>query len=41
MLTLVDATRLAHREAGTRVWVKAGDLELRLGRYRKHDVLAA
>ncbi len=41
LLTLVDAARLVHREPGTvRGWVKAGDLEQHLGRYRKDDVLA-
>lgn len=41
LLTLVDAARLVHREPGTaRGWVKAGDLEPHLGRYREADVLA-
>lgn len=41
LLTLVDAARLVHREPGTvRGWVKAGDLEQHLGRYREAGVLA-
>ncbi|NJI61165.1 helix-turn-helix domain-containing protein [Microbacterium oxydans] len=41
LLTLVDAARLVHREPGTvRGWVKAGDIEPHLGRYRTDDVLA-
>lgn len=41
LLTLVDAARLVKREPGTvRGWVKAGELESHLGRYRKAEVLA-
>jgi hypothetical protein len=41
LLTLVDAARLVNREPGTvRGWVKAGDIEPHLGRYREADVLA-
>lgn len=40
-LTLADAARLVKRTAGTiRAWVKGGDIEPSLGRYREADVLA-